>query len=310
MCKKNENTNKGNLRSNSGQRVDKHAIAKGKEQNDQQIQDDEQSLCMVVVGKPEDDKNQDGLQVQRWLLRKKEATVIPPQKFALVWIAFTGTVIVQLFQGAKGFDSIIGIEKCEPMDWTVFAIYLVFIFSVAMIGTALVRREESEKEKCNWAYYNKKEEPRWTLCRALVANAIAPAEGLAAAAVGLGGGVTLNPTLMAFGFQPVVVSATSMFLIMVSKLAASILYALSGKLIISYWIFGGFLLITATTIAQFQLKKFIKKFERQSIIAFIFVFFMALSVILVALVGGMNTSKDLDDNKDIWEFTSFCSKDD
>jgi len=264
---------------------------------------------MVVVGKPEDDPNQDGKQVQRWLLRKKEATVIPPLKFALVWIAFTGTVIVQLFQGAKGFDSILGIEKCEPMDWTVFCIYLVFIFSVAMIGTIIVRKEEGEKERSGWAYYNKKEEPRWSLCRALVANAIAPAEGLAAAAVGLGGGVTLNPTLLSFGFQPVVVSATSMFLIMVSKLAASILYALSGKLIISYWIFGGFLLITATTIAQFQLKKFIKKFERQSIIAFIFVFFMALSVLLVALVGGINTKKDLDDKKDIWEFTSFCDKD-
>jgi len=261
---------------------------------------------MVVVGKPEDDPNQDGKQVQRWILRKKEATVIPPCKFALVWIAFAGTVLVQLFQGAKGMDSVIGIEKCHPMDWTVFGIYLVFIFTVAMIGTVLVRREESEKEQANWAYYDKKTEPRWTMCRSIVANAIAPAEGLAAAAVGLGGGVTLNPTLLAFSFQPLVVSATSMFLIMVSKLAAAILYALSGRLIISYWIFGGFLLIVATTIAQFQLKKFIKKFERQSVIAFIFVFFMAVSVVLVALVGGMNTKKDLDDKKDIWKFTSFC----
>jgi len=67
--------------------------------------------------------------------------------------------------------------------------------------------------------------------------------------------------------------------------------------------------VVATSIAQFQLKKFIKKFERQSVIAFIFVFFMAVSVILVALVGGMNTSKDLDDGKNIWEFTSFCDKD-
>lgn len=263
---------------------------------------------MIVVGKPEDDPNQDGKQVQRWILRKKEATVIPPCKFALVWIAFAGTVLVQLFQGAKGMDSVIGIEKCHPMDWTVFGIYLVFIFTVAMIGTMVVRKEEKEKEQANWAYYDKKTEPRWTMCRSIVANAIAPAEGLAAAAVGLGGGVTLNPTLLAFSFQPLVVSATSMFLIMVSKLAAAILYALSGRLIISYWIFGGFLLIIATTIAQFQLKKFIKKFERQSVIAFIFVFFMAVSVVLVALVGGMNTKKDLDDKKDIWEFTSFCDK--
>jgi len=267
-------------------------------------------MVMLVIGKPEDDPNQDGMQVQRWLLRKKEGKVIPPCKFALVWIAFCGTVLVQFLQGAKGMDSVIGVEKCEPMDWTIFGLYLLFIFICAMIGTMIVRREEKEKEAANWAYYNKKEEPRWTVCRALVANIIAPAEGLAAAAVGLGGGVTLNPTLLAFSFQPLVVSATSMFLIMVSKLAAAILYAGSGKLIISYWIFGGFLLVVATTIAQFQLKKFVKKFERQSVIAFIFVFFMAVSVILVALVGGMNTRKDLDDGKDIWKFTDFCNKDD
>jgi len=197
-------------------------------------------MCMLVVGTPEDDPLQDGKQVQRWLLRKKEASVIPACKFALVWIAFAGTVLVQLFQGAKGMDSVIGIEKCEPMDWTVFGLYLVFIFTCAMIGTFLVRKEEKEKEEANWVYYDKKHEPRWTLCRAIVANVIAPAEGLAAAAVGLGGGVTLNPTLLAFSFQPLVVSSTSMFLIMVSKLAAAILYACSGKLIISYWIFGGF----------------------------------------------------------------------
>merc|ERR1712232_754404 len=133
---KKKDGNNNQPRSNSGLRVEKSDLYRGKEQNQQGNDvDDERSLCMIVVGKPEDDPVQDGKQVQRWLLRKKEAAVIPPCKFALVWIAFAGTVLVQLFQGAKGFDSVLGIKKCEPMDWTVFGIYLVFIFTVAMIGT-------------------------------------------------------------------------------------------------------------------------------------------------------------------------------
>jgi len=58
--------------------------------------------------------------VQRWEIRKEEAIVIPKLKFFLVWLVFAVTIIVMLFQGAKGTESVIGIEKCGAADWIIF----------------------------------------------------------------------------------------------------------------------------------------------------------------------------------------------
>jgi len=210
------------------------------------------SMVMLKVGTPMEDPNQDGLQEERWLIRKEEAIVLPKLKFAMVWLVFGGTIICMLLQGAKGAKSIIGIEKCGTIDWIIFGIYCIFIVIIALWGSSISRKEEERKEKANWAYADIKDEPRWTGKRVLAANFCAPIVGLCAAAVGLGGGVSLNPTLLAFGFSPVVVSATSMFLIMVSKLAAAILYVMAGKMPLGYWFFGGMFLIIASVIAQFQ----------------------------------------------------------
>lgn len=240
-------------------------------------------------------------------IKKDESTIFPKQKNFLVWLVFFLTVLCMLLQGAKGASSIAGIKKCGAVDWTIFGVYACVIFVIALYGSFIARTEEDRKVKAGWVF--NKFELRWTAKRVMAANICAPIVGLCAAAVGLGGGVSLNPTLLTFGFQPMVVSATAMFLIMVSKLAAAILYVLAGKMPIGYWFFGGMFLVVASVIAQFQLKQVVKKLGRQSIISFIFVFFMAVSVVMIVLVGVLKAMKDIDDNKSLFKFGSPCDTD-
>lgn len=127
-----------------------------------------------------------------------------------------------------------------------------------------------------------------------------------ASAAGLGGGVSLNPILYAFEFEPVVISGTSMFIIMVSKLTASILYMLAGNLPIGYWLFIGVWLTLATVISTFQLKAIMAKLGRQSLIAFLFVAFMCIAFVLTLYVGYTSTMQSLDDGKPLMEFAGYC----
>ena len=62
--------------------------------------------------------------------------------------------------------------------------------------------------------------------------------GFVAGALGLGGGVIFNPYLIGMGVPPKVSSATGMYLIMYSKVAACTVYLLAGKLNLEYglWI--------------------------------------------------------------------------
>jgi uncharacterized membrane protein YfcA len=54
--------------------------------------------------------------------------------------------------------------------------------------------------------------------------------GWVAGALGLGGGVIFNPLLLSMGVPPIVSSATGMYLITFSKIAACLIYFLVGAL--------------------------------------------------------------------------------
>lgn len=254
----------------------------------------------LVLLSPEEQANE----TERQLIILEESKTIPWKKFYMVWSVFFATLICMLLQGAKGLDSVAGFKKCGAMDWVIFFLYIAFVLCMALWGGKIARGEEQRKVDCNWKF--DEFDKRWTASRVLAANVCAPFVGLLAAAVGLGGGVSLNPTLLAFEFEPIIIAGTAMFLIMISKLASALLYVLAGKMVIGYWIFLGAWLVAASISANFQLKKIIKKFNRQSLISFVFVFFMGISVVMICIVGYQKTSENVDKNKDIWKFDSYC----
>ena len=58
--------------------------------------------------------------------------------------------------------------------------------------------------------------------------------GWVAGALGLGGGVIFNPLLLQLGVPPRVSSATGMYLITFSKIAACLIYVIIGELQVDY----------------------------------------------------------------------------
>ena len=62
--------------------------------------------------------------------------------------------------------------------------------------------------------------------------------GWVAGALGLGGGCVYNPALLAMGVPPIVSSASGLYLVTFSKIAACLVYFLNGELNVRYgfWI--------------------------------------------------------------------------
>lgn len=54
--------------------------------------------------------------------------------------------------------------------------------------------------------------------------------GMISGMVGLGGGVIFNPLLLEFGVNPLVSSATGMYMVMLATLSASILFMMEGRM--------------------------------------------------------------------------------
>jgi len=112
---------------------------------------------------------------------------------------------------------------------------IVIVFS----ATKLVAREQALKEKYdNINLVDSDLKFRGTVLRNILALAVFG--GWVAGALGLGGGAIFNPILLNLGVPPKVSSATGMYLITFSKIAACLIYFIFGELQMDYslWIAG------------------------------------------------------------------------
>ena len=101
-----------------------------------------------------------------------------------------------------------------------------------------------------------------------------------AGALGLGGGVIFNPYLIGMGVPPKVSSATGMYLIMYSKIAAVTVYMLAGKLDLEYGLWIAAWSSLGAMLGLYGSNLYMKRSGRQSIIV------MSLALILFLAVIG------------------------
>ena len=135
---------------------------------------------------------------------------------------------------------------------------------------------------------------------------LAFAGGWVAGALGLGGGSIFNPLLLSMGVPPKVSSATGMYLVTFSKIAACLIYFLNHELCMSFalWIagwstFGSMIGLGLTNI-------YMEKYGRQSIIVFFLTFVLGVSCIGIPYFGYRELKEEIDKGKSIWAFRSLC----
>lgn len=137
-------------------------------------------------------------------------------------------LLVTFMRGSKKFDSIIGMEKCGIMDWTLVGALVLVMFCLTALGVNVNKREQALKRKCR---------------RGMVASDIqfegrqlfilcffAFIGGWVSGALGLGGGSIFNPLMISLGVPPLVSTSTGMYMIMFSTAASSTIYIAYGAM--------------------------------------------------------------------------------
>lgn len=133
-----------------------------------------------------------------------------------------GVLTVNLLRGSRKFESTIGIQRCSQTDWLILTTFLIYCLVLSGLATRKVLREQQLKDKlgAGIAPSDIKLMPR-ALFKLIT---FAFLGGFMSGALGLGGGAIFNPMLLSMGMLPSVVSATSMYMILFSSSASSIIY--------------------------------------------------------------------------------------
>ena len=141
-------------------------------------------------------------------------------------------IIDQLLEGSNKVPSFIGIKRCSFFYWLCFLIYvsitLYFVrYSIDMVYAHIQRKKNLIPDFTSEVIDNVEKNITYVVGIGIIA-------GIVSSSLGIGGGMITNPAFSSLGMDPKQSSSTSNFLIIITAIASSFIFILSGQLIIGY----------------------------------------------------------------------------
>lgn len=129
--------------------------------------------------------------------------------------------------------------------------------------------------------------------------------GTIAALCGIGGGMVMGPKLLSLGFLPQVQASTTATTLFVLSSSTALAFLVQGTSPLDYAIFLAVFTGMGAVIGKAMVDWVVKRFRRPSVIMFILGGIIALSVVVLFIIGAVDIAND--DGRDTL-FKSFCRK--
>jgi uncharacterized membrane protein YfcA len=225
----------------------------------------------------------------------------PGKKFIAV-AAIVLSLGLILLKGGKQFESLIGLERCEPLEWVISFIYIMITMSLVLLSGWIVKREQTSRKKAGWAYED--DEVQLTTSTMIQLQFIALLVGVVATMIGIGGSTLMTPILLSYNYMPQVISKTVIYLIFLNKAVVVAVFLSSGVMPMDYLLILAAIFMICVGLSQWKLAEIIQNTGRQSIISFMFVGVMALGL---GLISFSLVSDVIKDPSGITEFKNYCN---
>ena len=181
----------------------------------------------------------------------------------------------QLIEGSNRVPSFVGIQRCSLWYWITFGIYVVVtLVFVKLAINYVLKKVRRKKELLNDYNSEVMENVEHRIVYIVTIGIFA---GIVSSSLGIGGGMITNPVFSGLGMDPKQSSSTSNFLIIVTAIASSFIFILSGQLNIPYSLCMGALCTVAAWIGSFFILKYINRTGKSSILLVIMEYFLIAS---------------------------------
>ena len=237
-----------------------------------------------LTNKNEND-NSDFDNMNRRLYTDEELKILHEDDNPLHWdkilyVLFLELIVIidQLIEGSNRVPSFIGITKCSFPYWLCFLLYvgimLYFIkYSIQKVYEHINLKKKLIPDYSSEVIKNVENNITYVVGISIIA-------GIVSSSLGIGGGMITNPAFASLGMDPKESSSTSNFLIIVTAIATSFIFVLSGQLEISYSIYLGTFCTIAAFIGSFYILKYINKTGKSSVLLVIMEYFLIASLFI------------------------------
>jgi uncharacterized membrane protein YfcA len=194
----------------------------------------------------------------------------------------TSAFAVNLIRGSAKNPSIVNLQKCGVVDWSIFWGFIVMACFLSYLSVQRVKEEDRIKRAVKVGVCKSD----LVFDRATTTKVILGGIGGGlCSAVGLGGGVAFNPVLLGLGVPPQVSSSTGMYMIMFSSFSNVLTFWIFGNLAVNYSMWIGLWSGIGIYIFLSVIGGIIKKYRRPSLIVFFLGGVIAASSVVVPTVN-------------------------
>ena len=198
----------------------------------------------------------------------------------ILYVLFLELIVIidQLIEGSNRVPSFIGIKKCSFFYWFCFLVYIGIM--LYFINYSIKKVYEHINIKKKLIPYFKSEVVANVENNITYVVGISIIAGIVSSSLGIGGGMITNPAFSSLGMDPKESSSTSNFLIIVTAIASSFIFILSGQLEIGYSICLGTFCTLAALVGSFYILKYINKTGKSSVLLVIMEYFLVASLFI------------------------------
>jgi len=199
--------------------------------------------------------------------------------FILFWCIF---IFVVLLAGGDG-NSLMGVDCGTDIYWGLIALAVPIMFSLSSIAAIQLYNLTKKKQLLNYPFQDG--DIIWTPWTLIRTSILCISGGIASGFLGVGGGMLLGPIFLSMGMVPIVATITASFMILFTATSTTTQFIVFGKIQWDYALWYGTTGFISAIIGQLLIQKMLKKWGRQSYVAFILAAVIALSLIFFVVLS-------------------------
>lgn len=166
------------------------------------------------------------------------------------WTNILVLVLISFLKGGSSpSDSLIGVIKCDHVDWVLFFTLQFFCAIFLILGLVVLKREYKEKVEAGYNFIEG--DLQATTYNIVVMVTVGMISGIYASFSGIGAGMIFIPALIMIGIESQVAAATGMYLSMFSTLSSTIQLIAHNRVDLEYSIYVQSMTVFGTFIGIF-----------------------------------------------------------
>jgi uncharacterized membrane protein YfcA len=209
---------------------------------------------------------------------EEDAKQFPAKKYIALAVLWLVLLILTLLLGGKGSPSLIGITCQSPWYYVLLALQFIWLLSFCGITGYFLWKKQTALAAVGYPFLH--DDPIWTgraLRNFFVGTFLS---GALTGMIGISGGMVLNPLMLHMGVNPVVSSATTATMLVLTSSSIAVMSVTSGLVPVSYAVFFFFVTLTGALVGKWQIDKYVKRTGRASLLVF-----CLATIIILASVG-------------------------